>query len=230
MMLVYLVRHAHSLANARQDEGLNSGLSPLGLLQVEAVARRLIGTQFTAVYSSPFRRCLETAGPIAKHFGLPVRLRPELCEFHALPPGTPGSTGVAAAAELATQHSGVVPCPDCDKMMTWPAVDELREAMIARTQAFVAFLKDRWRGEDDRILVIGHGSPTARLIEAWLTDRPGPSFRFVIDNATLNLLRYRNGVSSLLQLNDTSHLTGLIAAESPFGLTSDSLKTNDSEW
>src|SRR5262245_65287513 len=64
-MLVYLVRHAHSLANAGGERGLNSALSPLGALQVGALVRRFARTEFTAVYSSPFRRCLATALPMA---------------------------------------------------------------------------------------------------------------------------------------------------------------------
>lgn len=229
-MLVYLVRHAHSLANAGQHDGLNSGLSPLGLRQVEALTRRLSGEQITAVYSSPFFRCLETAGPLARQLDVPVRLRPELCEYHGLPQETLRVTDLVAAEHLVGERPGVMACEDWRGPMVWPDVGETLEAMVSRTRSFVTFLKSRWPGEDDRVLVVGHGSPIARLIEAWLTDQPGPSFRFVIDNATLNLLRLRNGVSSLLQLNDTSHLQGVIAPESPFGQAADALSRKGSNW
>lgn len=230
-MLVYLVRHAHSLANAGQDHGLNSGLSPLGMRQVDALTRRFASTQFTAVYSSPFRRCLETALPIASLYSQPVRLRQEIFEFHGLTNASGLNCGLPGVEGLVRQYPGrVVACPDCDGPIDWPALDEPFEAMVARAQAFAAFLKGRWRGDNDLVLVVGHGSPIARLIEAWLTDRPGPSFQFVIDNATVHLLRFRDGVSSLLQLNDTSHLTGLIAPESPFGPTNDAPEKKGDEW
>jgi broad specificity phosphatase PhoE len=230
-MLVYLVRHAHSQANAGQDKGLDSELSPLGVRQVEALVRCFAATEFTAVYSSPFRRCLDTALPIAAIHLVPVRLRQEIFEFHGFADASGLSAGLPTLDDLEKQHTGrIVACPDCDGPMVWPALDEPFEAMVARAQAFAAYLKGRWRGEHDRVLVIGHGSPLARLIEAWLTDRPGPSFQFVIDNATVHLLRFRDGVSSLLQLNDTSHLAGLIAPESPFGLMTGAPEMKGVEW
>jgi broad specificity phosphatase PhoE len=230
-MLVYLVRHAHSLANAGQDRSLNSGLSPLGVRQVEALVRRFATTSFKAIFSSPFRRCLETAMPIAAINQSPVRLRQEIFEFHGLAPDSGFTSGLSRVDELIAQHGGrVVTCPDCDVPPVWPPLDEPFEALVARARAFAAYLKQRWRGEHDRVLVVGHGSPIARLIEAWLTDRPGPSYQFVIDNATVHLLRYRDGVSSLLQLNDTSHLDGVIAPQSPFGAASAAPETKGKEW
>ena len=56
---------------------------------------------------------------------------------------------------------------------------------------------------------MSHGSPVARLIEAWLTDRPGPWFRFTIDNGAVAALRHHDGVSTLVCLNEISHLRGL---------------------
>ncbi len=229
-MLVYLVRHAHSLGNAKLDTGLNSGLSPLGLQQAEALERRLDGSQFTAIYSSPFRRCLETALPIARRLNLPVRLRPELCEYHGLAPGSPPFLELVGAEQLAARHSSVIPCPDCPLPLEWPPIDEPLDALVGRSRSLARFLKDRWQGENDSVFVVGHGSPIARLIEAWLTDQPGPSFRFVIDNATISLLRYRRGVSSLLQLNDTSHLTGCVAPDSPFATSSGAPSQKGAEW
>ena len=58
-------------------------------------------------------------------------------------------------------------------------------------------------------MLVSHGSPIARLVEAWLTDQPGPWFRFTIDNAAVSAFRYHEGVSSLVCLNEISHLRGL---------------------
>lgn len=229
-MLAYLVRHAQSLANAKLDTSLNSGLSPLGLKQVEALERRFSGTQFTAIYSSPFRRCLETALPIAGRHGLPVRLRPELCEFHGAAPASLLSTELIDADQLAARHPSIIPCPDCASPFNWPPADEPLDAMVGRSRSLAQFLKDRWQEESDSVLIVGHGSPIARVIEAWFTDRPGPSFRFVIDNATVNLLRSRRGFSSLLQLNDTSHLAGCIDPDSPFASAVGAPVQKGDEW
>ena len=64
-------------------------------------------------------------------------------------------------------------------------------------------------GKDDIVLLVGHGLPVARFIEAWLLDQPGPSFRFVMENAAVNALRFARGTASLLCLNDVMHLAGM---------------------
>jgi broad specificity phosphatase PhoE len=208
-MLAYAIRHAESLANADQDDSLDAGLSSLGRRQVQALAERYASTRITAIYSSPFLRCLETAGPIARALNLSVRLRPELCEYHHLEPGTRVETGLQAIDTIVGRHSGVVPCPDHPGPFDWPPVDEPFAGVLARTKALATFLKSRWRDPEDTVILVSHGSPVARLIEAWLTDRPGPWFRFIIDNGALAALRYHEGVSSLVCLNEISHLRGL---------------------
>jgi probable phosphoglycerate mutase len=212
-MLLYAVRHAQSLANAEASRRLNSPLSSLGGRQAEALASRLGGLPIAAVYSSPFERCLRTAEPVARRLGLPIWLRPELCEYHHLPPGSIADTMLPTPEEIVRSHAGTLPDPGCPRPLAWPPVDEPFESLLHRTRVLAADLKARWPGRLDTILLISHGSPIARLIEAWLTDLPGPSFRFVIDNAALTALRYDEGVSSLVCLNETSHLRGLEAPE-----------------
>jgi broad specificity phosphatase PhoE len=208
-MLVYVIRHAQSLANAQATTGLNSDLSPLGVAQSEALGRRFSGVRVSAIYSSPFRRCLQTAEAVARGKRLSIFLRPELWEYHHLEPGAITDVGLATHEEICAAHAGVEVCPDFDSALNWPWADETLELMIARVRRFAAFLKWRWTGDDETIVVVGHGSPIARFIETWLMDVPGPSFRFVIENAAVSALRYRNGVSSLVCLNEMSHMQGM---------------------
>lgn len=208
-MLVYAIRHAESLANVGRDASLNSGLSPLGMQQATALARRFEKAAVTAILSSPFLRCLQTAIPIAGRLGLPVRVHPHLSEFHNLPAGTHRDLGVGEIDAICRQHPSVEPCPDYSGSWDWPAADEPLEEMIRRVQTMAGWLKSRCSGSKDVVVLVSHGSPIARLIEAWLIDRPGPSFRFTIDNATVAALRCVQGVSSLVCLNETSHLREL---------------------
>ncbi len=208
-MLVYAIRHAESLTNIGQDTSLNSDLSELGHKQAEVVGRRFAGVHVDAIYASPFLRCLSTAQSLADSLDLPILLRPELCEYHHLAPGTQVETGLDEVSVIARQHPRVAPCPDHNGPFDWPPADEPFEGVIARTTSFAAFLRDRWRGPDDTVILISHGSPIARLIEAWLTGRPGPWFRFIIDNAAVTALRHYDGTSSLVCLNEITHLDGL---------------------
>lgn len=208
-MLTYAVRHAESLTNAGQDSGLNAELSALGKRQVEALVGRFASTRLSAIYSAPFLRSIQTAIPIAQALSLPVRLRPELCEHHHLEPGTPVKLNLDAIDAIVRRHPGVIPCPDHRGPFVWAPADEPTPEVIARTRSFAAFLKNRWQDPADTAMLISHGSPVARLVEAWLTDQPGPWLRFVIENAAVTALRYHEGVSSLLCLNERSHLRGL---------------------
>ncbi|MFQ5412672.1 MAG: histidine phosphatase family protein [Phycisphaerae bacterium] len=212
-MLAYLIRHAESLSNVGEARGLNDGLTDLGREQSEALARRMKGVAVRALYSSPFRRALETALPLADACGRPVALRPELCEHHHLPAGSVADTELESVGEITRRDPRVIPCPDHAGSFEWVPADESFMRLVARVQSFAAFLKKQWPGADDAVVVVSHGSPIARLIEAWLVDEPGPSFRFIIDNAAVNGLRHHEGVSSLVCLNEVSHLANLPAPE-----------------
>jgi broad specificity phosphatase PhoE len=78
---VLLLRHAES-ADPRVFHGAESdvGLSERGRRQAEAVAPLLAALAPTAVVSSGMRRALDTAGPIARACGLPLRVEPALHE------------------------------------------------------------------------------------------------------------------------------------------------------
>ncbi len=208
-MLAYLVRHAESLGNVADAAGLNDGLSDLGRRQAEALAQRLSPAGIRGIYSSPFRRAIETALPLAGRLRIRIRIRPELCEHHHLPDAA--DLGVPEIDRLVREFPQAVPCPDHDGAYAWPPGDEPFGDLLVRARAFASYLKERWAEPDDVVAVFGHGSPIARLIEAWLTYQPGPSFRFVIDNGTISAVRYFDGVSSLVCLNEASHLRGLAA-------------------
>jgi probable phosphoglycerate mutase len=71
---LFIVRHADAIPGP--EEIIPSGvyddlpLSQIGREQAEALAERLSKVSFDAIYSSPLRRCLETAGPLAERLHL----------------------------------------------------------------------------------------------------------------------------------------------------------------
>lgn len=82
--VVLLVRHGLTPTTGVALPGRAPGLhlSDDGRRQAEAVARRIarLGT-VAAVYASPLERARETAAPIARARGLPVRIERELAEI-----------------------------------------------------------------------------------------------------------------------------------------------------
>src|SRR5579875_3058295 len=71
---LFIVRHADAIPGP--EEIIPSGvyddlpLSRIGREQAQALAERLGKMRFDAIYSSPLRRCLETAAPLAEHLRL----------------------------------------------------------------------------------------------------------------------------------------------------------------
>jgi probable phosphoglycerate mutase len=82
-MELLLIRHALPL---RIDEGHGSGpadpaLAPRGVDQAVALAEWLATEQVDALWASPMRRALETAGPVAERLGLAVTVDEGLAEW-----------------------------------------------------------------------------------------------------------------------------------------------------
>jgi probable phosphoglycerate mutase len=82
-MELLFIRHALPV---RIDEGHGSGpadpdLATLGLEQAAALAEWLAGESVDALYSSPMRRALQTAGPVAERLGLPITVEEGIAEF-----------------------------------------------------------------------------------------------------------------------------------------------------
>jgi probable phosphoglycerate mutase len=81
-MIGLLIRHGHvgavdSWLAGRRD---NVTLDAAGHVQVTALRDALRWTHFTAVYSSPLQRALQTAEALAKDHGLPLHVRPALTD------------------------------------------------------------------------------------------------------------------------------------------------------
>ena len=84
MTIIYLIRHAENDYLGKRLAGWLPGvhLNERGAAQAEALAERLSGIRFLAIYASPLERTMETAIPIAQRLGLQVIPRPALGEVH----------------------------------------------------------------------------------------------------------------------------------------------------
>ena len=68
--VIYIVRHAEKdVFDARNtNPGLNAG----GKIRAKDLAQTLKKEKFAAVFSTPYKRTMETAAPVAQRSGLPV--------------------------------------------------------------------------------------------------------------------------------------------------------------
>ena len=82
MTALFLVRHAKPAAN--WGESVDSGLDEQGVFQADRTAA-LLGARLPPhpVYTSPLKRCVETAAPLARRWESPAVLLPEVAEIPA---------------------------------------------------------------------------------------------------------------------------------------------------
>ncbi len=85
MGLFYFARHAKagSRGHWQGDDRLRP-LSRKGVKQAEALIDLFKPFKISAIYSSPFLRCVETVGPLARGRGLEIQETPALAEGRGL--------------------------------------------------------------------------------------------------------------------------------------------------
>ena len=80
-MDLLLIRHAEPIRIVDADGPADPHLHERGVAQAERLAQWLAEEELHAIWSSPLRRAIETAAPIARVHNLPVTMDEELAEF-----------------------------------------------------------------------------------------------------------------------------------------------------
>jgi probable phosphoglycerate mutase len=199
---IYLVRHGESaeadpahpfaLVDGRGDPAL----SPEGVRQAAALARRLGGIEFAAVYVTPLRRTAETAAPLLAATGLAALVEPRLVEVHmgewegGLYRKMITEAHPLAVRLLAEQRWDVVPG------------GESNDALAARTTAAIDDIAATH--PDQRVVVFSH----AVAISAVLARATGAApFAFIgADNASISVVVRDDSGLFLRRFNDVAHL------------------------
>ncbi len=128
-MSAFLVRHAKAGSRHKwEGDDRQRPLSTAGWRQAEAIARRLADEKVTSLWSSPFRRCVETLEPLAARAGLEVTSDDRLAE---------AATLSAALDLLRTAGDGAVLCSHGD------VVPDLVDGLIRRGATLVG--EPDWR-------------------------------------------------------------------------------------
>lgn len=209
-MIITLVRHGQSEANAGLTDFLDSNLTPLGEEQARLTAERLRGDGLTRAYVSPLRRTLQTIAPICAAADLRAEVYADICEyFNAAWPGYrvfPGLTPTQIQEQYPFAFFGhTFPCSDA----WWPQELEDDSLMYARAVRVRDALLGLHAETEENILIVSHSETVGRLTEAFLRVPPeadGPPWT---DNCGITRLQIGANSSqpaTLLMQNDTSHL------------------------
>jgi len=210
-----LVRHAQ--CQAQVDPGLlgdhDSELTDFGRRQAHALASSLRESRFEPpghIWSSPLVRALDTAIPTAQALGLSIHVHPDLREAQP-------SRGLSGRGrrELSRRHDHL----SFDTAVGddgWEHGDASYEAMTARADRFLLNARQEL-GPEARVVLFTHGAFGGFLISAAVGVPPTTPSWFVLDNASVSVLRlpepggpgfgmFPPHRAQILAVNDVEHL------------------------
>lgn len=192
--LVYLARHGET---AWSLSGQHTGRTDLplterGEAQARSLGKRLRGSTFAAVLTSPSQRAVRTCELAG--FGAMAEIAPDLAEWDY------GDYEGRRTAEILTER------PDWRLFRDGAPGGELPDQVGARAERVIA----RLRAVHGDVLIVSSGHISRVVAARWLGLPPSGMRYFVLGTASLSLLGYEHDLDDPVTRlwNDTSHLKG----------------------
>lgn len=207
---LFLIRHADAIPE--EDEIIPSGiyddlpLSRTGRKQAQALAERLSGLSFDAIYSSPLRRCLETAAPLAKHLGMTPIIAEGLKEIklgHIRP--LPDDSHDLAALTKALHERQIDVVRVAGETGHWDGIPDSEPSIAFRSRVVETLDEIVSKHIGQRILAFAHGG----VINAYIAEVLGlkKDFFFPAANTSISIVRAASAKHRVLYvLNDIGHI------------------------
>ncbi len=206
---LFIVRHADAIPGA--DEIIPSGiyddlpLSRIGREQAVALAERLSDTHFDAMYSSPLRRCLETAAPLSERLDLAPVIVADLKEIMLgqIRPLPAGSEDLAALTR-ALQERQVDIVRIAGATGNWDAIENSEPSKAFRKRVVAALDEIASHHIGERAIVFAHGG----VVNAYVAEVLGleKDFFFPAANTSITVVRVSGKHRVLFVLNDLAHV------------------------
>ena len=196
-MELLLVRHALPVRRELQEGPADPELSGDGREQAQHVAQYLASETIDAVYSSPLRRAMETAAPIAAAHGLDIAERKGIAEWDQ------ASSEYIPMEELKAAND-----PRWQAIVAgeWDS-DESEDDFAARVITTIEEVVAQHRGE--RVAIVCHGGVINCYVAHVLGLTKTPMAFFYPNYTSIHRVAASGrGHRSLLTLNETTHLRG----------------------
>jgi broad specificity phosphatase PhoE len=201
MTRILLTRHGHveGIKPARFRGRAELALTPTGLAQAEAVAKR-IARQWkpVAIYTSGLQRCVVTGARIGAAAGAPASVIDGLMDLDY------GSWQMRTHDEVRAE------APDAFKLwhtaphlMRFPGGESLQD-VVSRTSDALRTVLARHPGQV--VVMVGHDSVNRTLLLQLLDQPLSAYWKLAQDPCTLNEVLIEGDKIQILRLNDTSHL------------------------
>lgn len=196
-MQLLLVRHALPV-RTRPGEGADPDLSPEGLEQARRLPGALRRFAISRLVSSPQRRAVQTAGPVAASLGVGVDVDERLAEYDR------GLSHYVPLEEVRAEGS-----PEWDRMAAGqlPSMVDVA-AFTARIRAGLADIVAA-ADHRDTVALFSHGGVINVILHDVL-GTPTP-LSFPIDYASVTVLRHsRDGRTTVAGVNAVEHVWDLL--------------------
>lgn len=204
MTRLALCRHGEPEgAKGRFCGALEVALSADGHRQAEALAAALPSLDPVAVYTSPARRAVETARPIAAQLSIAPVVEPDLRELDF--GEADGLRYVEAAARWPALYAEWLHAPT---RVCFPGAEEFAGF---RTRALVAVACVQTRHPDAAVVVVTHGGVIRTLLAEWLAIPDEALFRIDQSYGCINIVDWVDGTPIVRQVNGSPG--GTIPAE-----------------
>ena len=202
-LTIYLVRHGETLWNVEQRIQGNTDipLTAHGEEQAQALARRLAGLSFDAVYSSDLTRAAHTT-EIIRELGaghaLPLHLDARLRERNW------GNMEGLTWEDIIKDHPDDLQHIKSGNIDYAPQGGESRNQVISRV---LNWLHEATATENSTLLAVTHGGSASAILKHALGIDQTVRTPFVIENCALNILLFIERSKWVVEtLNDTCHL------------------------
>lgn len=200
-MEILLIRHALPVRIEAGDGPADPPLAELGRRQAEALAAWLATDELHAIYTSPLRRAVETAEPLAAATGLGSIVDEDLAEFDR-----------DAADYIPIEELKATGDPRWQQLVdgNWAAggtVDP--DVWVGRVVAAVERVVGAHPGQ--RVAVVAHGG----VVNAYLAGVLGTPTTMFFEPAYASISRVlaaRSGQRQVRSVNETGHMRRLLPA------------------
>lgn len=201
MARIVLVRHGHveGIEPTRFRGRRDVDLSELGVRQAQATARR-IAQQWrpSAIYSSPLRRCIQTAEAIAAALGLSIAVLDDLNDLHY------GDWEWRTYEEVRARWPAMFACWfAAPHMVRFPNGESLQD-LVARSSNVIRLVRERHAQET--IIVVGHSSGNRALLLQTLDQPLSAYWRLAQDPCAVSEIEILEHETSVHRFNETYSL------------------------
>ena len=199
MTRIIIARHGETDWNVGEvfRGRLDVALNKTGLTQAKALGQHLADSSVEAVYSSPLKRALDTAGAVTSHHSLKVSVARGLVDFNY---GTwQGLTHQEVKETYAELYHRWLAEPHLVTMPDGESLDDVVERARQVVETVVA-------NHDGTVVLVSHRVVNKVLICSLLGLDNSHFWNIRQDVAGMTIFEYEDGRFILTRHNDTSHL------------------------